>query len=162
MGVETGIVAIVNKGGGDRNIARVRAREFGNVESSEAGFKLVFKMGFVLGSEIIFFGDSFKKGNKNSDVIRVFRCADFKTFFRGAAPILDIGFTHVFEDFIFGSGEVDSPGRVRVDMTSFLVAEGFQLRIKRRIRRFDTDKKGVLFLGKESKGFGGVFERGAG
>ena len=83
MSVEASVAVVVNEGRGEGDFI-VRGIgsdfgdfgdfgvEFGDVKSSEARFELVFKVGFGLGDEFIFFGDVMEEGSKDCDVFGVF------------------------------------------------------------------------------------------
>ncbi len=70
---------------------------FGKIESGESGLNLVLEVNFVLGSKMVFIGDATQEIREDFDFCGVLTSANVKTFFSATLPVLDVGFTHVFE-----------------------------------------------------------------
>ena len=175
MSVKTSSDIVVDEGSGEGDFGRVDRcfsvgcfgvcrvfwGEFGNIEGGEAGFQLVFEVGFCLGLEIVFFADGLEQGSEGEDFFWVFRLADLKAFFGATTPILDAGGAHLFQNIFARLSKVNYPSMSGVEVMGFIEVEGFGGRGREGEGGFDADEKSVSFVGEGGKGtksdFKGVF-----
>lgn len=175
MSVKTSSGIVVDEGSGEGDfggvdrgfsigrfgVCGVFGGEFGDIEGGEAGFQLVFEVGFGLGLEIVFFADGLEQGSEDGNFFWVFRLADLKAFFGTTTPILDAGGAHLFQDIFARLSKVNYPSMSGVEITGFIEVEGFGGGVGEGEGGFDADEKSVLFVGEGGKGiksdFKGVF-----
>lgn len=175
MSVKTSSGVVVDEGSGEGDFGRVDRgfsagcfgvcrvfwSEFSDIEGGEAGFQLVFEVGFGLGLEIVFFADGLEQGSEDGNFFWVFRLADLEAFFGATTPILDAGGAHLFQNIFARLSKVNYPSMSGVEVVGFIEVEGFGGRGREGEGGFDADEKSVLFVGEGGKGtksdFKGVF-----